>query len=87
MSGILDALVGVVFVVVLEVIVVGRGLVHHLDVARLAMCSVQLIQLSLGQVVHDTRAIRVSHHIHRGTEPVPGIGNRNGWEYTSVVWR
>ena len=67
--------------VVLHVVIVGLGLVHHLDVVRLGSVSVQLVQLSLGHVVHDPRSVRVAHDVHGGPEAVPvfrGKGGRQG---------
>lgn len=77
----IDALVGVVFMMVLEVIIIGLCL-GHLYVIRLPMLSIQGIQLSFRQVIHDPSTVWVTHHIDRGTEPIPKIEKRHG----ELVW-
>ena len=64
--------------VVLHVVVVGRGLGgHHFDVVRLCRLRVQLVQLRLGHVVYDACTVGVAHHVHRGPESVPV--QKEGW--------
>lgn len=67
-----DALVGVVFMMVLEVIIVGLCL-GHFYVIRLPMLSIQGIQLSFRQVIHNPSTVWVTHHIDRSTETIPKI--------------
>lgn len=56
--------------VVLHVVVVRLGLRHHFDVVGFGRVRVQLLQLCLGQVVHDARTVGVTHHIHRSPESI-----------------
>ena len=65
--GVLVRDVGVV-VVVCVVVELRLG---HLKVFGPALLCVEAVQLVLGEVVHDARAIRVAHHVHRRAEAVP----------------
>lgn len=56
--------------VVLHVVIVGLGLCHHFNVIRFGRVRVQLLQLCLGQVVHDARTVGVTHHVHRSSESI-----------------
>ena len=61
---------GVGMVLVVGVVVVELRL-GHLELIRAALLRVEAVQLVLGEVVHDARAVRVAHHVHRRAEAVP----------------
>lgn len=62
--------------VVLHVVIVRLGLRHHFDVVRFGCVRIQLLQLRLGQVVHDARTVGVTHHIDRSPESIPNQRER-----------